>query len=134
MMFDGGSDRVVTRLKQSKKGEVVCLRTAAGENHFRRAAAEQGSHRFARAFDCGARLLPMMMDRRGIAEVFGKIRPHSFEHLRQKRCGGVIVKVDPTHDSFLFYAPVQLGWLTIQRVNRLTADRTLQAVVQAALP
>ena len=48
-------------------------------------------------------LLPMMMDRRGIAEMLAEIRAHRFEHFRKGRRGSVVVEINAAHHLRLFY-------------------------------
>ena len=45
----------------------------------------------------GARLLPLLMNRRRVAELLAEVRTHRLEHLGQKRSGRVIVEVHPSH-------------------------------------
>src|SRR5207302_970515 len=71
--------------------------TAAGENYFRCAAAEQVGYRFARVLDRSPSLLSVMMDGRGISEAFPEKGAHGFEHLGQNRGGGVVVEVNAMH-------------------------------------
>ena len=56
-------------------------------------------NRFARALDRRPRLLPMMMDGRGVAEVLAEVRPHGLENLGQNRRGGVVVEINPAHHT-----------------------------------
>jgi hypothetical protein len=73
-MFDGRGDDVVARpAANSKDGQIVGFRAAAGKHDLRGAAAEQRGHRFASALDRGPRLLPVMMDGGRVAEVLAKV-------------------------------------------------------------
>ena len=51
-------------------------------------------HRLAGAVDGRAGLLPMQMDRRGVAKVLHPIRAHGLHHLWQQRRGGIGVHID----------------------------------------
>jgi hypothetical protein len=46
-------------------------------------------------------MLPIVMDRRRIAELLGVERPHRLKHLWQDRSGGVVIKVNAAHGSIL---------------------------------
>src|ERR1022692_3592618 len=102
VMFDGGSDDVGARARQTKYRKIVGFRTAAGKYDFRGAAAEQCGHGFARALDRGPRLLPMMVDGRSVPKALAKIRPHGLQHLGEHRSSRVVVEIDPS-DHAAFY-------------------------------
>src|SRR5579862_4893191 len=104
VMLDGRSDDVIAGLHQSRDRQIVGFGAAAGEDDFRRAAAEQRSNRLPRLLDGRSSFLPVAMNRRRIAEALAKIRAHGSEHFRQNRGGSVIVEVNPRHrDLTLFY-------------------------------
>ena len=81
MMLNARSDHVIARGHQSGDREIVALRAAAGEDNLRGHATQQVSHRFACVLNRGARFLPVVVDRRGVAEVLPKIGAHGFEDL-----------------------------------------------------
>jgi hypothetical protein len=70
MMLDCGGDDVVFRLDDPENGQIVRLSTATGEDYLRRPAPEELRNRLAGPLDCCPRMLSVMMDRRGIPELF----------------------------------------------------------------
>src|SRR4051794_17645823 len=102
MMFDCGTDDVITVLYQPGYREVVSLSAAAGKYDLSRTATQQRSDRFASTFDRGPRLLTVMMNGGGVPEVVAKVRPHHFQNVRQYRGRGVVVEVNAPHTSIVF--------------------------------
>ena len=107
-MLDGRRDDVIaglcqTWLCQTEDGEVVSFSAAAGKYDFRSAATQKIRNRFARAFDGGPRLLPMMMDRRRVPEMLAEVRPHGLQNFGEDGRGRVVVEIDSAHQS-IFYA------------------------------
>ena len=97
MVLYARRDYMIARRNPSGHGEIVALRTTAGEDDFRRAAPQQIGHGFARVLDRGPRLLPMVMDGRGIAEALLEVGTHGLEHLGQNRRCRVVVEIDALH-------------------------------------
>ncbi len=95
--FAGGDKR----LKDSEQRQVVALRATGGEDHLRRAAAEERRDRLAGVVDGGAGMLALLMDGAGVAEVLDPERAHRVEDLGEQRRGGVRVHVDAAHVSSL---------------------------------
>src|ERR1035437_3949790 len=96
-MLDTRRDDVIPRANQARNGEIVGLRTAAGENNLRSAAAEQRGHPLACVLYRCPGLLPVMVDGGGVSELIPEIGPHRLEHFGQDRGGGVIVEVNAMH-------------------------------------
>ena len=96
-MLDARGDHVIAGRHESCNREIVALGPSAGENDFGGAASEQLRHRLARIFDRSPRLLPMMMNGRGIAESLPKPGAHSLKHLGQDRGSGVVIEIDAVH-------------------------------------
>ncbi len=99
MVLDCGGNDVVAGLGQSEDGEVVAFGAATGEDDFGRAAAQQIGNRFAGPFDGGTRLLSMMVDRGGVAEVLGEVRAHGVQNLGQHGRARVIVEIGASHGT-----------------------------------
>src|ERR1044072_6018189 len=97
MMLDARGDHMAARRNQPGNRQVVGCRPAAGEHYLRGSAPEQFRRRFPRIFNRRPRLLPMMMNGRGIPEVLGKIRGHGLKHLRHYRSCGVMVEITAAH-------------------------------------
>jgi len=91
---------VIAALHQAKDAQIVRFRSAAGKNDLRRTRIQKRSHGSTRLLHSRARMLAMVVDRRCIAKLLQVERPHRLKHLRQKRGGGVVVKVD-AHESRL---------------------------------
>ena len=103
MMLDARGDHVIARLHQPEIARLSpsvppLVKTISDARQPSKAATDSRAslHR-------SPRLLPMMMDGRGIAEVLPKIWPHGLEHLGQNRGGGVIVEIDAVHHGLNFY-------------------------------
>src|ERR1019366_2797505 len=96
-MLDGRGDDVIARLQQAKQRQVVALGAAAGEDDLRRTAVQQLRNLLARVLHSGARLLSLLMNGRGVAELLEEVGTHGLKHFRKKRSGGVVVEVDPMH-------------------------------------
>ncbi len=85
----------------SEQSEVVALGAAGGEDDLRCAAVEQACDRLAGMIDGSAGELAWLVDRAGIAEVFGPERAHGVYHLRQQRRSSICIHVDTLHPSIL---------------------------------
>ena len=68
--------------RDAENRKIVGFRTAAGEHHFGRPAPQQRSNRVARTLHRRPRLLPVVVDGRGIAKVVAEVRAHGLENLR----------------------------------------------------
>ena len=72
-------------------GEVVGLRAAGEEDDLVRARADERGDLAPRAVDGGARLLPVEVDARSVAELLGQVRQHRLDDARgqpaSSRCG-----------------------------------------------
>src|ERR1700722_1913764 len=107
VVLDAGSNDVVAWTGQSGDCQIVTLGAAAGKNNFSSAAIQQQGYRVSRTLDGCPRLLPVMVDRRSVAKVLAKIRPHGVEHLRRHRSGGVVVEVNAGHHANILQAFVR---------------------------
>src|SRR5215469_16644533 len=97
-----GND-VIARSNQAEDGEVVSLRTATGEDYFRRPAAQQLGYRFPGALHRCPRMLSLAVNGRRVAKLLIEIRTHRLKHLRQKRRGGIAVEVHAVHRTILTF-------------------------------
>jgi len=97
MMLDARRDHMVARRNQPGNRQVVAFGPAAGEDDLRGAALQELRHRFPRILHRGPRLLPMMMNGRGIAKPLGEVRSHGLKHFGQYRSCGVIVEINAAH-------------------------------------
>jgi hypothetical protein len=102
MMFDGGTDDVITFPYQPGYSEIVSLSAAAREYNFGRTATEQSRNRFTSSLDRRTSLLAMVMDGGRVPEMFAKIWPHRLQDFRQHGSRGVVVEIDPPHISIVF--------------------------------
>jgi len=100
-VLDSGSNNVVAALYQAKNAQIVGLSAAAGEHNLCRTCIEQRRYRCARLFHRRTRVLPIMVDRRRIAELLEIERAHRLKHFRQDRSGGIVVEVNAAHNSIL---------------------------------
>ena len=101
VVLHAADDQVVVRREQAEQRHIVALRAARGEDHFRRAAAQQPGHRLARVVHRGARVLAALMDGAGVAKLLLPERLHRPLHLRQHGRGRVGVHVNSPHISSL---------------------------------
>jgi hypothetical protein len=99
VVLHAAGDQVVARREQAEERHVVALRAAGGEDHLRRAAAEQPGDRLARVVHRGARVLAALMDGAGVAKLLLPERLHRPLHLRQHGRGRVGVHVNSPHSS-----------------------------------
>ena len=97
VVLNGRRNHMVAGRNHAENGQVVGLRPATGKHNFRSATPHQLRHRFARALDRRARLLPMMVDGRRIPEMLGKIRLHGRPDFGQQRRRRVVIEVNPSH-------------------------------------
>ena len=104
VMLDGRGDDVIAGLHEARDREIVSLGAAAGEDDFRRAASQQLGNTLPRTLDGSARLLSMVVNGRGIAEVLAEVRTHGVQHLGENRGRGVIVEINAAHcHPYLLY-------------------------------
>ena len=101
MVFNLGSDHVIMRSDETENSQIIRFRTTAREYHLRSAAAQQLGNRFACPLYRRTRMLSVMMDGRGIAELLEVIGTHGFKHFGQNRRGRVAVEIHPFHLSIL---------------------------------
>ncbi len=81
----------------TKDGVIVRFGTAAGEDDFLRASADQESDLFARGFYGGAGALAGGVDGGGVAELGGKEGKHGVEDGGFDGGSGVVIEVDAWH-------------------------------------
>jgi|GEM_PF-3875096 len=101
-MLNGAADQVrrpwsigwIARVKDALEREIVGLRSAAGEDDLVRGAAKQRVHIRTRCLDQGPCRHSSPMRAGGIAETVAERRLHRRNHLRRKRCAGIVVEVD----------------------------------------
>ncbi len=102
MIFDLTSGvRNPTGIHDPKYCQIIGFRPSAREDDLRRTATQQGRDRLARPFHRRPRLLPVVVNGRGIAKMLAEIRPHGFQHLGQHGGGRVIVEIDALHHLLL---------------------------------
>ena len=97
VMLDGRADHVVARPGQPEEGQIVGFGAAAGKDNLRRASPQQRGYRFAGALHRRPGVLAVVVDRRGIAELFREVRQHRLQDGREHRAAGVIVEVNSAH-------------------------------------
>ncbi len=97
MVLDRRGDDVIARLHHPQQRQVVAFGAAAGEDDLRRTAVQQIGNLLAGALDRCPRLLPLLVNRRGVAKLLEEVRTHRLKHLGQKRSGSVVVEVNPSH-------------------------------------
>ena len=78
---------------------IVGFGTAAGEDDFLGAGADECGDLFAGGFNGGAGALAGSVDRGGVGKVSREIRQHGVEDFRLDRGGGVEVEVDAVHKA-----------------------------------
>ena len=81
----------------AEDGVIVRFGTAAGEDNFLGAGAEERGDLIAGSFDGGASTLADGVDGGGIAELRGEIGKHRVENGWFDGCGGVEIEVDAIH-------------------------------------
>ena len=101
MMFNLGSNHVIAGMGQSKNCKIVSFGAAAGEDHLCSTTSQQARDRLPRPLHRCARMLSVVVNRRGIPELVKIIRAHRLKHLRQERCGGVAVQIHTAHSSIV---------------------------------
>ena len=97
VVLDRRSDEVVAGLGQSEERQIVALGASAGEDDFGGTAVHKIGDMLAGLLDRGARLLALLVDGRGIAELLQEVGLHGRKHLRQKGAGRVVVEIHPAH-------------------------------------
>ena len=90
---------MVARLHQAKQGQIVTLGPAAGKHDLRRTTVQQLGNLLARVLDSPARLLALLMNRRGIAKLLEEVGAHRLKYLGQKRRGRVVVEIHSAHKN-----------------------------------
>src|SRR5437868_5026565 len=97
-MFNrGGDDMTAVRLlgfAYAANGQVVGLCAAGGEDDFVGARIDQGSDLAPGFIDCGARLLPELMNARCVAELVTQKRQHRVEYPSVDWGGGAVIQVN----------------------------------------
>ena len=79
-------------------GEVGRFSAVGGEENLLLAVgADQCGHLLARPLESIPDPKPVLVQRRGVAEVLCEVRPHGIEDLRQNRGGGLMIEEDLTH-------------------------------------
>ncbi len=81
-VLDRRGDEVIAGMQQAEDGGVVALGAAGVEHHLGVMAIEELGQGLARAVHGRARLLPVQVDRGGVAEVLHPIGTHGLHHLR----------------------------------------------------
>ncbi len=95
-------DEVIARLDDARDRQIVGLRAPAGKDDFASAATQKAGHLLPRALHGSPRPLAVKMNRRCIAKVLTKKRPHGRQHLGQKRGGGIVIEIDAAHHNLNF--------------------------------
>jgi hypothetical protein len=96
-MLNGRGDEVIARVEQAEDGGVVALGAPGVENDLSVMAIEKLSQDRAGAINGLARLLPVQVDGRSVAEVLEPIGTHGLDHLRKQRGGGVCIHIHSAH-------------------------------------
>ena len=91
---------MIAGAQQSENRGVIAFRASGIEHHLGSAAIEELCQRLAGLVDGRVRLLPVQVNRRGIAEMLHPIGAHRFHHLWQQRRGSIGVHVDSGHRGF----------------------------------
>ena len=101
-MFDGAEDDVIPplliRVSRAFDREIRGLRAVRREKDvLGRFRADERRHLLTRLRQRIPRAQAVRMQRGGVAEVFGEVRAHRLERLRQERRGGLMIEVDRRH-------------------------------------
>src|SRR5215475_2722209 len=100
MMFYRGRDHVVPGAGDSENREVIRFRSATCKDNLRWTAAHQLCHRRTCCLDGSPRLLPMVMNGRGIPKMLAEVRPHGLKNLRKHRGSRAVVEVNAPHGTW----------------------------------
>ena len=92
-VLDGGDDDVIAGAHHSLERQVVSLRAAAGEDHFRGQAVKQRGNPLAGFLYDGKRAPSATVNGRGIAEGLSKAGQHLFHNLRQNSGCAVVIEI-----------------------------------------
>src|SRR5256714_1406889 len=99
------------RFAEPTSGQVVPLRAAGEKPDLVGARAYKRRHFAPRTIKRGARLLPVEVHARSVAELLRQVRQHRFDHTRVNRRRRTVIEIDSAHKNKLLAVSHKL-WTT----------------------
>ena len=98
---------MIARMKEPEDSRVVALGATGIEHHLGVVAIKELGQGLSSAVHSSAGMLPVEVNRGGVAKVLHPIRTHGLHDLWEQRCSGIGIHIDSAHVTFSCYLIVR---------------------------